>query len=160
MKNTVILANDGSQYPVAHCTFYVDCIEAYCEWSGKTVIPNGEWKYVEVDVIVDSMTYDQRMQQNLLDRENDDIDREERFGRFVVIYGSRPNNPIPDDKTSLFLQNTEEDENICNVINLINLYETPSDVQTSKLPSWFNWEEYAAWRKANDEWQDAWNNFK
>lgn len=159
MKNTVIIAHAGGQYPVSNCTFYADCIEAYCEHSGTSIIPNGQWDYSENEVTVDTMTYDQRMQQNQIDRDNKKIAREERLCRFIAIYGPRPNNPIPDDKNSLFLRNTEEDENICDVIDIINLYKTPNQSLINSLPSWFSWEEYRDWRKANDEWQLAWNNF-
>lgn len=51
-----------STFPIQCCNFYKDCVVAfYSDDSGENVIiPNGEWFLIEEDVIVDTMTLDER----------------------------------------------------------------------------------------------------
>ena len=61
MKSQFICYQE-SCFPIQCCNFYKDCVVAYYpDDSGESVtIPNGEWSLIEQDVIVDTMTLDER----------------------------------------------------------------------------------------------------
>lgn len=64
MKNTFIkykIDKIEILSPVSSCTFYSDCVVIVesTDEDYTLIIPNGEWEYVEKEILIPNYTYDQ-----------------------------------------------------------------------------------------------------